>query len=60
MHILMVPEDPLKPDEDLINLLHSYGQLTLLDQVWAHAKTYINQEEQAAKDIAQLYLLRAK
>jgi len=24
MCILMVPEDPLEPDEDLINLLHNY------------------------------------
>jgi len=54
MHILMVPEDPLEPDKDLINLLHNYGQLTL-NQVWAHAKTYIDQEEQAAQDTAQLY-----
>jgi len=25
MRILMVPKDPLKPDKDLINLLHNYG-----------------------------------
>jgi len=32
MHILMITEDLLEPDEDLINLLHNYGCLTL-DQV---------------------------
>ena len=29
MRILMVPEDPLEPDKDLINLIHNYGRLTL-------------------------------
>jgi len=29
MRILMVPEDPLEPDKDLINLIHNYGHLTL-------------------------------
>jgi len=54
MCILMVPEDPLKPEEDLINLIHNYGWLTL-NQVRAHAETYIDQEERAAKDTTQLY-----
>jgi len=54
MHILMVLEDTLKPDKDLINLLHNYGHLTL-DQVQGHAKTYIDQEDWMAQDNAQLY-----
>jgi len=55
MCILMIlKEDPLEPDEDLINLLHNYGCLTL-DQVQGHAETYINQEEWMAQDNGQLY-----
>jgi len=45
----MVPEDPLKPGKDLINLCHSYGHLTI-DQVWGHAETYIDEEDQIAQD----------
>jgi len=29
MRILMIPEDPFEPDEDLMNLLHNYGHLPL-------------------------------
>ena len=53
--ILLVPPDVLSEDiMAVIDLTTSYGQLSL-EQVRAHAATYIHREVRAAQDSMQLY-----
>jgi hypothetical protein len=54
MTILEIPPDLNEPDE-VKNLAKDYGQLTL-EQVMAHAATYINGQSRAAQESMQLYL----
>jgi len=52
-HILNIPPDLGNPDR-LVNLISDYGQLSL-EQVQAHAETYINTRSRASQDSTQLY-----
>lgn len=51
--IMLVPPDLNDPDET-VNILQHYGQLSL-EQVQAHAQTYVNYQNRAAQDSMQLY-----
>jgi hypothetical protein len=53
-NIFMIPEDADDPDNNLVDIIHNYGQLTL-QQVRDHASTYIDQHNRQAQNNAQLY-----
>ena len=57
-HILDIPTDLAEPDQTT-NLLGEYGLLTL-EQVRAHAETYVNAAVRAAQDSFQLYMCLMK
>jgi hypothetical protein len=52
--ILDIPEDARDPDNDLRNLIHQFGQITL-EQVQEHGALYHGEEQRAAQDSMQLY-----
>ena len=56
--ILNVPTDLAEPDQT-INLISEYGLLSL-EQVRAHAETYVNAAVRAAQDSFQLYMCLMK
>ena len=52
--ILDIPENALNPNDNLRNLIHKFGQITL-QEVQDHARLYVGYQERAAQDSMQLY-----
>ena len=53
-HILEIPANIAQPNDNLSNLLHKYGSISLA-QVQAHARTYNNTQSRVAQDSSQLF-----
>ena len=52
--ILDIPENARNPNDDLRNLIHKFGQITL-QQVQDHARLYVGYQGCAAQDSMQFY-----